>query len=182
MSPVGEVLVDDIPYVIQQSVNIGDVNIYGFDFRLDYKLQGLREDLEGFSTGLQCSYAKGDNETTDDNVNTIDPFDVIIHLGYDSPNMQNTWGTRLYATYRAEKTDTTRNYPFFIPPSSFVLDLTGYWMISDRVRIDGGIRNLTDERYWLWSSSNSADHVFIAPEEQYAQPGINGFISISIQL
>ena len=173
---------EDGDTVIQQSVNMGDVNIYGFDFRLDYKLQGLTEDLEGFSTGLQFSYAEGDNETTDDNVNTIDPFDVIIHFGYDSPNMQNTWGTRLYATYRAEKTDTTRNYPFFIPPSSFVLDLTGYWMISDRVRIDGGIRNLTDERYWLWSSSNSADHVSIAPQEQYAQPGINGFISVSIQL
>ena len=182
MNPVDEVLVDGRTYVIQQSVNMGDVNIYGFDFRLDYKLQGLTEDLEGFSAGLQFSYAEGDNETTDDNVNTIDPFDVIIHLGYDSPNMQNTWGTRLYATYRAEKTDTTRNYPFFIPPSSFVLDLTGYWMISDRVRIDGGIRNLTDERYWLWSSSNSADHVSIAPQEQYAQPGINGFISVSIQL
>lgn len=173
---------EDGDTVIQQSVNMGDVNIYGFDFRLDYKLQGLTEDLEGFSTGLQFSYAEGDNETTDDNVNTIDPFDVIIHFGYDSPNMQNTWGTRLYATYRAEKTDTTRNYPFFIPPSSFVLDLTGYWMISDRVRIDGGIRNLTDERYWLWSSSNSADHVSIAPQEQYAQPGLNGFISVSIQL
>ena len=182
MSPVGEVLVDDIPYVIQQSVNIGDVNIYGFDFRLDYELRGLSEGLEGFSTGLQCSYAKGDNETTDDNVNTIDPFDVIIYLGYDSPNMQNTWGTRLHATYRAEKTDTTSGYPFFIPPSSFVLDLTGYWMISDNVRIDAGIRNLTDERYWLWSSSNSADHSTISPEEQYAQPGINGFISVSIKL
>ena len=178
MNEVGQ----DGDTVIQQSDNMGDVNIYGFDFRLDYKLQGLTEDLEGFSTGLQCSYAKGDNETTDDNVNTIDPFDVIIHFGYDSPNMQNTWGTRLYATYRAEKTDTTRNYPFFIPPSSFVLDLTGYWMISDRVRIDAGIRNLTDERYWLWSSSNSADHVSIAPQEQYAQPGINGFITVSFQL
>jgi hemoglobin/transferrin/lactoferrin receptor protein len=168
--------------VIQQSVNMGDVNIYGFDFRLDYELQDLSEGLKGFSTGLQCSYAKGDNKTTDDNVNTTAPFDAIIHFGYDSANMTNPWGTRLYATYRAEKTDTTSGYPYFIPPSSFVLDLTGYWMISDRVRIDAGIRNLTDERYWLWSSSNSAYHIQNSNPEEYAQPGINGFISVSFQL
>lgn len=178
MNEVGEE--DDT--VIQQSVNMGNVNIYGFDFRLNYQLQGLAEDLKGFSTGLQCSYAKGYNQTADDNVNTIDPFDAIFHFGYDSPDSQKPWGTRLFASYRAEKTDTTRNYPFFIPPSSFVLDLTGYWIISDRVRIDAGIRNLTDERYWIWSSSNSADHVSIAPQEQYAQPGINGFFAVNIRL
>ena len=168
--------------VIQQSVNMGDVNIYGFDFRLNYKLQSLAEDLKGFSTGIQCSYSKGKNQTVDDNVNTIDPFDAIFHFGYDAPNSQKPWGARLFATYRAEKTDTSRDYPFFIPPSSLVLDLNGYWILSDRIRIDAGIRNLTDERYWLWSSSNSADHLTNAPQEQYAQPGINGFIAVNIQL
>ena len=180
MDEVGNIAEDNT--VIQQSVNMGNVDIYGFDFRLNYQLQHLAEDLKGFSTGLQCSYSKGHNQTTDDNVDTIDPFDAIIHIGYDAPNSQKPWGARLFATYRAEKTDTTRNYPFFIPPSSFVLDLNGYWVLSDRLRIDAGIRNLTDERYWVWSSSNSADHVSNAPQEQYAQPGINGFVAVSIQL
>lgn len=166
---------------IQQAQNIGEVDIYGVDLRIDYQLDALFEDLSGFSTGINLSWAEGRNKTTDDNVNTVDPFEAVMHIGYDSFTSDTPWGLRLHGTYRAEKKDTTRNYAFYVPPSSFVLDLTGYWTLSDNISLNFGIRNLTDKRYTIWSSSNSSDHA--SPTSEYSfQPGLNGFLSVNIKL
>ncbi len=167
---------------IQQARNIGKVDIFGVDLRVDYQLEALFEELEGYSTGINLSWAQGHNRTTDDNVNTVDPFEAVAHFGYDSENPGTPWGLRLYGTYRAEKTDTTRDYPYYVPPASFVLDLTGYWGVTERISVNFGIRNLTDERYWVWSSSNSADHAAVTSKEFNVQPGLNGFLSLHIEL
>ena len=170
------------PVEIQTAQNVGEVEIYGMEMRVDYQLTGITEELNGFSTGFNFNWAGGRNKTDDDNVSTVDPFEAVMHFGYDSDPSDNPWGIRLYCTYRDKKTDTTRDYPYFVPPSSTVFDLYGYKNFSDRVRIDIGIRNLTDEKYWVWASSSSADHAFVTSEEFSAQPGINGFIAVNVRL
>ena len=166
---------------IKQARNIGEVDIYGVDLRTDYQLNKLGDAFSGYSTGFNLSWADGHNKTTDDNVNTVDPIEAVLHVGYDSVDAEKPWGLRLYGTYRAEKQDTTKDYAFYVPGSSFVLDLTGYWIVSENINLNFGIRNLTDERYWIWSSSSSSYHAS-ATSEYSAQPGINGFLSLSFKL
>ncbi|MDQ8193715.1 TonB-dependent hemoglobin/transferrin/lactoferrin family receptor [Coraliomargarita sp. SDUM461004] len=166
---------------IQQARNIGEVEIYGIDLRADYQLGAISDAFSGYSTGLNLSWADGHNKTTDDNVNTVDPFEAVLHFGYDSIDSETPWGLRLYGTYRAEKKDTTRDYAYYVPPASFVLDLTGYWSLSENISLNFGLRNLTDERYWIWSSSSSTDHESLTSEYS-VQPGLNGFLSLNIKL
>lgn len=176
---------DNPGYNLQQSQNIGDVVITGLDFRWDRKLDDLSEAFADFRMGLSCSLSNGKNKTTDDNVNSVDPFKAVSYIKYDSSGPGEQWGLGLYGTYRAKKKDTTRLYEasgLTIPPESFVLDLNGYWALSDTVTVNAGIRNLTDQKYWIWGSTDSVDHGNFANREATTQPGINGFVSVKIKL
>ncbi|MCB1642775.1 MAG: TonB-dependent receptor, partial [Xanthomonadales bacterium] len=39
----------------------------------------------------------------------------------------------------------------FATPGYSVLDLLATWHVSERLRLDGGLFNLTDRRYWTWA-------------------------------
>ncbi|MNS57740.1 putative hemoglobin and hemoglobin-haptoglobin-binding protein 2 precursor [compost metagenome] len=45
----------------------------------------------------------------------------------------------------------------FRTPGYGVLDLTGYYKVTDDVTINAGLYNLTDKKYWQWDSVRSYD-------------------------
>ena len=38
---------------------------------------------------------------------------------------------------------------------AFLVDIAGYWRVNKNVRLHAGIFNLTDKRYWNYSSTRS---------------------------
>lgn len=156
--------------------NIGRVEIYGLDARVLWSMEQLNDSLEGFSLGLRANQTRGRNKTDDDWVNSVDPFTAVAFLDYDHP--EGTWGARLAATYRDEQDDYTRDFLLYVPPASTVVDLTFYWQVAERVRLSGGVRNLTDERYWIWPNADSVDHNFNEDPELAVQPGLNAYITL----
>jgi outer membrane receptor protein involved in Fe transport len=88
---------------------------------------------------------------------------------------------RLIGTYRARKTEVSNDWNSFVPPSSFVLDGTAYWNITEKVSVELAVRNLTDEKYWIWPNSGRLDHDFNENPELAVQPGINGLLTLNVK-
>lgn len=162
-----------------QPQNIGEVDIYGVEARMEYRLSSLGETLNGFSLGSKLDLAHGRNKTDDDNVNAVNPMTVNASISYEHPTGQ--WGGRLIGIYRTKKEDVSRDYTLFIPPPSFVLDFTGYIQVTEESSIEFGIRNLLDRKYWIWPNTDSVDHAFNEDPELAVQPGINGFVAWNVE-
>ena len=58
----------------------------------------------------------------------------------------------------------------FAVPSATTLDLTGQWRFSKTLRLNAGLINLTNKKYWNWSDVRgvAANSSF---RDAYSQPG-----------
>ncbi len=109
---------------------------------------------EGLYTVGSIAYAYGRNDDTGQPLNSVNPLTGVFGLGYE----QVDYGTQLSWTVvkRKNRVDDTK---FFAPdgsssdfrtPGYGVLDLTGFYRITDDLTINGGLYNLTDKKYWQW--------------------------------
>ena len=136
-----------------QANNIKHATIKGAEVkgRLNLDRFGAPEGL--YSIG-SIAYAYGRNDDDGQPLNSVNPLTGVFGLGYE----QVDYGTQLSWTLvkRKNRVDDTR---FFAPdgtssrfrtPGYGVLDLTGFYKITDDITVNGGLYNLTDKKYWQW--------------------------------
>lgn len=122
---------------------------------------------EGLYTVGSVAYLYGRDDDSGQPLNSINPLTGVFGLGYE----QADYGTQLSWTLvkRKNRVDDTK---FFAPdgsssrfrtPGYGVLDLTGFYRISDDLTVNGGLYNLTDKKYWQWDDVR-----------KYAMVGSNG--------
>ncbi|MDZ8118162.1 TonB-dependent receptor domain-containing protein [Pontiella agarivorans] len=162
----------------RQVQNVGNVEIYGVEAGIDYRLGNCWALLDGFSTGIRAVWSDGYNRTDEDAVNSVDPFEAVLYFAYD--HASGKWGSRITGIYHAEKDNVSDDWTWYVPPASFVVDWTGYWNITKRISIEAAIRNLTDEKYWLWPNAGRVDHADLENPELAVQPGINGLLTLNV--
>lgn len=158
---------------IYQAENRDSAKIYGFEAsaRLDHgqwmpAARGLYSTWAlGISRGTSKSYYAGDKDVP---LDSVLPRKAIVGVGYDAPARQ--WGLNLTGTFVAGKqavatnrdsyqnagtglTDSTTE--LFRVPGYAIFDLAGYWQVAKNVRLNAGIYNLGDKRYWDYSSTRS---------------------------
>jgi len=116
---------------------------------------------EGLYTQGSIAYANGRNDDNGQPLNSVNPLTGVFGLGYEQPN----YGGLLSWTLVKRKTrvdDTT----FFAPdgqssqfrtPGYGVLDLSGFYKVTDDVTVNAGLYNLTDKKYWQWDSVRGYD-------------------------
>ncbi|WAB97153.1 MULTISPECIES: TonB-dependent receptor [Pseudomonas] len=116
---------------------------------------------EGLYTQGSIAYAHGRNDDNGQPLNSVNPLTGVFGLGYEQPN----YGGLLSWTLVKRKTrvdDTT----FFAPdgqssqfrtPGYGVLDLSGFYKVTDDVTVNAGLYNLTDKKYWQWDSVRGYD-------------------------
>ncbi|HDS1735057.1 MULTISPECIES: TonB-dependent receptor [Pseudomonas] len=149
-----------------QASNIKHATIKGTEIkgRLNLDHFGAPEGL--YSIG-SVAYLYGRNDDDGQPLNSINPLTGVFGLGYE----QADYGTLLSWTLvkRKNRVDDTR---FFAPdgsssrfrtPGYGVLDLTGFYKITDDLTVNGGLYNLTDKKYWQWDDVR-----------KYASVGANG--------
>nr|WP_301334668.1 TonB-dependent hemoglobin/transferrin/lactoferrin family receptor [Variovorax dokdonensis] len=155
--------------LVFQSVNIGEARISGFEFKgdVDFTEQG-----RGFSVPFAYGHTEGTNKTDDRPLNSVDPDKGSVGLKYNA----GAWSARLDVVYYAGKkrgdvdpSEVTTGQQF-LPPSATTLDISAQWRINPRLRLNVGIVNVTDKKYWRWSdvrglASNST------VLDAYSQPG-----------
>jgi hemoglobin/transferrin/lactoferrin receptor protein len=170
-----------------QSNNIKHATIKGVELkgRLDLDAFGAPQGL--YSLG-SVAYAYGRNDDTGQPINSVNPLTGVFGLGYD----QDNYGGLLSWTLVKRKTrvdDTNFHSPdgsasSLKTPGFGMLDMTGYYKVTDDVTLSGGLYNLTDKKYWLWDDVRGYDGVgeagVTAPAslDRLTQPGRNFAINV----
>ncbi|WP_077301050.1 TonB-dependent hemoglobin/transferrin/lactoferrin family receptor [Aquaspirillum sp. LM1] len=141
--------------------NVGRVNIHGLEFK------GQWQFAPHWQLGSSLAWAQGDNQTTGQPQDTVDPLKWVLNLGYRGEQ----WGVSGYLTAVARKSRVS-DPSYFRPGGYQVLDLSGYWQLSKAARVTVGVNNLFDRRYWQWSDMRGQ----LASDPalpRYTQPGRN---------
>ena len=145
-----------------QSNNIEHATIKGAEARGRLEL-----DVFGAPKGLytqgSVAYAYGRNNDTGEPLNSVNPLTGVFGLGYD----QDRYGTLLSWTLVKKKDrvdDSNFNSPDgvssqFKTPGFGILDLSGFYKVTEDVTVSGGLYNLTDKKYWLWDDVRGYDSV-----------------------
>ncbi|NWB31597.1 TonB-dependent receptor [Pseudomonas gingeri] len=147
-----------------QTANIKHATIKGAEAkgRLDLDSFGAPQ---GLYTQGSVAYAYGRNDDTGEPINSVNPLTGVFGLGYD----QDNYGALLSWTLVKRKDrvdDTTFNAPDgltsskqFKTPGYGVIDLTGFYKVTDDVTVNAGLYNLTDKKYWNWDDVRGYDGV-----------------------
>ncbi|MGZ7458460.1 TonB-dependent receptor [Pseudomonas sp. Ma2-10] len=170
-----------------QSNNIAHATIKGVE------LKGrLNLDSFGAPTGLytqgSVAYLYGRNDDNGQPLNSINPLTGVFGLGYD----QDNYGALLSWTLVKRKTrvDSTRfktpdgTSTQFKTPGYGVLDLAGFYKVTDDITVNAGLYNLTNKKYWQWDDVRGYDSVGEASVTQPAnldrltQPGRNFAVNL----
>lgn len=132
-----------------QSVNLNRVHIRGFELKADYdwgKFAG-----GDWRTNAAYGYTKGTDKSTDLPVDTISPQQLVLGVRYDRSNV----GVQFSASHWAGKKAGDAAANAWLSPSATVLDLSAQWRIRPGTRLNVGVYNLTDKKYWRWSDVRS---------------------------
>jgi hemoglobin/transferrin/lactoferrin receptor protein len=170
-----------------QSNNIKHATIKGLELkgRLNLDSYGAPQ---GLYTLGSVAYQHGRNDDTGQPINSINPLTGTFGLGYD----QDNYGGLLSWTLVKRKTrvdDSNFHAPDgsstqFKTPGFGLVDLTGFYKVTDDVTVSGGLYNLADKKYWLWDDVRGYDGVGEAAVTQPAnldrltQPGRNFAINL----
>ena len=166
-----------------QSVNIGRANISGFEVKAGYEWGKWAGGA--LSSTLAYGQTRGKDGVSGTPLNSVNPATLSAGLAYKTSG----WDVRLGATHHSAKKLQDTSGPLqtapspaplvnqFVTPSATTLDLSSQWRISKDLRANFAIRNLTDKKYWLWSSAKSL--AFNSPIlDAYTQPGRSVHVSL----
>lgn len=157
-----------------QSQNLDAVRIRGAEARAEIPfLVGKGELLWQSAIG----YSRGENRVTGQPLDTIDPLRLVTGIDY-GPSA-GSWNFGLSLTWVEGKTRVDPAANAFLPDSYITADLYGELKLGDRLRLNAGVYNVTDEKYWEWADvrGRPADDVAI---DRYTRPGRT--VSASLKL
>lgn len=150
---------------IYQSININRVRISGFELKAE-------RDWGQFAGGTwrthaAYGYLEGKDSNTGEPLDSIAPQQFVLGVRYDTNNA----GVQLTASHWAGKKakDVAAATPW-LSPSATVLNLSGQWRIRPGTRLNLGLYNLADKKYWRWADVRGLS-ASTAVADAYSQPG-----------
>jgi hemoglobin/transferrin/lactoferrin receptor protein len=167
-------------FLVFQSVNRAEAQIYGLELRTHLDLEFYSARLAGLSVDAALAVSDGRDTARSQPLNTVDPTELVLGLSY-AP-VDGFWDVSLIMTAVTRKgaVDTSGGAQF-VPDGFAVLDLVGSFQLSERSRVQWGIYNLLDRTYWRWSDVRGLP-AGDPTVDLAAQPGINFSISASVDL
>src|SRR5471032_1495230 len=170
-----------------QSNNIKHATIKGVELkgRLNLDTFGAPQGL--YSLG-SLAYAYGKNDDNGQPLNSVNPLTGVFGLGYDQEN----YGGLLSWTVvkKKDRVDSTNFHnpdgssAQFKSPGFGILDLSGFYKVTNDVTVNAGLYNLTDKKYWRWDDVRGYDGVgeagVTAPAniDRLTQPGRNFSVNV----
>ena len=170
-----------------QSSNIRHATIKGAEFKGRLNLDSFGAP-QGLYTQTSIAWLHGRNNDTGKPLNSINPLTGVFGLGYDS----DAYGGLLSWTLIKAKSGVDDS-DFHAPDGTSagfktaglgLLDLTGYYQITDDLTLNAGVYNLTDRKYWLWDDVRGYDGVgeagVTSPAnlDRLTQPGRNFSVNL----
>ncbi|QXH45940.1 TonB-dependent hemoglobin/transferrin/lactoferrin family receptor [Pseudomonas xanthosomatis] len=170
-----------------QANNIKRATIKGAEFKGRLNLDHFGAP-QGLYTQGSLAYAHGRNDDNGQPLNSVNPLTAVLGLGYEQANYGGLLSWTLVK--RKNRVDDTT---FFAPdgtstqfktPGYGVLDLTGFYKVTDDITVNAGLYNLTDKKYWQWDDVRGYDAIGEAGATQPANldrltmPGRNFAINL----
>jgi len=133
-----------------QSQNVAVARIYGAEFSAGARLGEWWPGLAGWTARLSAALVVGENRTSGEPLNSVDPANGVLAIGYEAKSARS--GGELVTTAVAAKNavDDTRA-ELYRTDGYVVLDLLLHYEISSAVRINAGVFNVTDAGYIEWT-------------------------------
>lgn len=139
------------PFGIFQDQNLNDVRIRGVEFKGSYDISD-EISLKGALAYAKGTYKQASGDSSP--LNTIAPMHGTVSLAYDDPS--DKWGSELTVTAsqgKKEKDIDTSDYSGDLVPAGYAaFDLTGYYDVSKDLRINAGVFNMFDKKYYEWEN------------------------------
>jgi hemoglobin/transferrin/lactoferrin receptor protein len=154
-----------------QSQNLDSARIYGAEFKSTVPFGAL-------SWQSAVGFSRGTNQETDQPLDTVDPVRVVTGLDYQPAD--GLWNTGLALTWVDSKSQVDPATSQFLPDSYVVLDLYGELRIGEHMRLNAGVYNLTDEKYWEWSDVRGRPAADVAID-RYTRPGRTVSASLKVE-
>ncbi len=140
---------------INQYINASRANIHGVEGRIDWRWNA------GWTIRGGFAYTEGDSINRNGvktGLDSIAPLSVVTGLRYEHNQTWFVQGDVVYndAKKRSDLASSTvgtgaSTRPAFVSPSFAIVDLSGGYRFSKNVSLNVGIRNLFDEKYWIWN-------------------------------
>lgn len=157
-----------------QSRNVGRAVIRGVEATAQLELGAFDDALQGWSLSAAAAWQHGEDAVDDRPLASIDPPRATLGLRHDA----DTWGIELLGRIAARK----RRLPEpseFAAPGHAVLDLLAHWQIGDRTRLNLGLFNLADRRYW--DAASVGGLAATSPVlDRYTRPGRSVSASVAV--
>lgn len=161
---------------IFQTVNVDKAKIDGFEIR------GQVQWTEIAGGKLSSPFAYGKTRGTDEVAHTplssINPSKLYAGLRYTN----DSWDWQLNARHQAGKEEADLSSPYlpkpavpprvrqFLVPGVTTLDMQVQWIVQKNWRINLGVDNITNKKYWNWSDVQGLAATSVVVDA-YTQPG-----------
>ena len=162
-----------------QSINRDKVEINGIELSGVFDLGLLAGAMDRMSLRTAIAYADGEDKSTGNPINSVEPLTGVIGLGYTGSNDQ--WGSELVLTAVSGKDDgdIDPDNPRPATGGYALLDLIAYYDFNERVSLNFGLFNITDREYIRWADTGGIGGDASA---RFTQPGFNAAATIRIEL
>ncbi len=135
--------------LVFQSQNRDRARIHGIELNGEANLAVLG--LDTFNATLSASWATGEDTQRQQPLNSVDPARLVLGLNRDSADGRHR--VELLGRFAAAKDDVdTSRGALFTPAGYGVFDVFWRYAPNAALRVDAGISNLGNRRYWQWSS------------------------------
>lgn len=171
-----------------QTINIEKASISGYEIRGSYDWGRFASGQ--LSTPFSYGKTRGTNDTNGTPLNSIDPAKLSVGLAYSSAQ----WDFGLDVRHQMGKSASDIDNALipksatqfqFLPAAVTTLDLNAQWRPRKGVRLNLGVINLTNQKYWNWSdvqgvASNATTLVPFVVVDAYSQPGRHVNVSMVV--
>lgn len=107
--------------------------------------------LDAYSATVSASWSDGEDTQRDLPLNSVEPARLVLGLARDSADGHHR--VELLGRFAAAKNEVDESRGAVFKPAGYgVVDLFWHYAPNALWRIDAGISNLGDRRYWQWSS------------------------------
>lgn len=161
-------IVPGLPVALFQSRNIAKARIYGVELSGQYRFSPKPH---GLSLLASLGWTVGDNLTTDQPLDSVEPFKAVVGLRYRAP--EDRWGAELIGSFVAKpRLSDSRPASSFTPSAYTVVDLTGFYNITPLISFNVGVFNLFNAEYFEYQDVRTLINA-AAPRDldRFAQPG-----------
>lgn len=165
----------EYPMFIQSYANRAHVRIYGVEFTGHWSV------TDNWYTWGSLAWSHGTDQDTDQYLNSVAPLKAAVAVGYKT----DVWGTEALLNMAAARDHVEYPDTDYEAPGYGVFNLTGWYKppVVKGLRIQAGIYNMFDKKYWnaLDVPDTNGSAGLPRPVDFYSAPGRNIRVSLIYQ-